>query len=185
MTGVGVTVVDRSRAHLTTLSPRRVRSARTVKRSATRPRSLFRRRNPSAQETNARWLADPALGRLTPPMSPRTAPETRYVALLRGVSPMNAKMAELKRCFEDKGFAEVKTVLASGNVIFTAPRTINHTLEAQIESAMRARLERSFLTIVRPIDGVHLTSERTGVHVAAREDVWSGYLDMYRLSAEN
>ena len=44
----------------------------------------------------------------------------RYVAFLRGVSPMNAKMAELKRCFEHAGFEEVKTVLSSGNVVFTA-----------------------------------------------------------------
>jgi len=28
----------------------------------------------------------------------------RYAAFLRGVSPMNAKMPELKRCFEAAGF---------------------------------------------------------------------------------
>jgi uncharacterized protein (DUF1697 family) len=42
----------------------------------------------------------------------------RYVAFLRGVSPMNAKMAELKRCFEGAGYTDVKTVLSSGNVVF-------------------------------------------------------------------
>jgi hypothetical protein len=30
----------------------------------------------------------------------------RYVALLRGVSPMNAKMPELARCFEAAGFSD-------------------------------------------------------------------------------
>src|SRR6185436_13121668 len=33
----------------------------------------------------------------------------RYVAFLRGVSPMNAKMAELRRCFEAAGITDVKT----------------------------------------------------------------------------
>jgi uncharacterized protein (DUF1697 family) len=40
--------------------------------------------------------------------------------LLRGVSPMNARMPELKRCFEAAGLEDVKTVLSSGNVAFTA-----------------------------------------------------------------
>ncbi len=39
---------------------------------------------------------------------------TRYVAFLRGISPMNLKMPELKRCFESAGFTEVKTLLSSG-----------------------------------------------------------------------
>ena len=46
----------------------------------------------------------------------------RYVALLRGISPMNAKMPELKRCFEDAGFGNVKTLLSSGNVVFDSPK---------------------------------------------------------------
>jgi len=44
----------------------------------------------------------------------------RYVAFLRGVSPMNCKMPELKRCFEAAGFADVRTLLSSGNVAFSA-----------------------------------------------------------------
>jgi uncharacterized protein (DUF1697 family) len=43
----------------------------------------------------------------------------RYVAFLRGVSPMNAKMPELKKCFESAGFTDVKTLLSSGNVVFS------------------------------------------------------------------
>lgn len=33
----------------------------------------------------------------------------RYVAFLRGLSPVNANMGELKRCFESGGYASVKT----------------------------------------------------------------------------
>jgi uncharacterized protein (DUF1697 family) len=74
----------------------------------------------------------------------------RYVALLRGVSPMNAKMPELKRCFEGAGFTHVKTVLASGNVVFDARKAADASLERRAEAAMQAELGRSFLTIVRP-----------------------------------
>jgi len=45
----------------------------------------------------------------------------RYVAFLRGVSPSNARMADLKRAFEIAGFSEVRTLLSSGNVVFDAP----------------------------------------------------------------
>lgn len=76
----------------------------------------------------------------------------RYAAFLRGVSPINAKMPELKRCFEAAGFRDVKTVLSSGNVVFSAPSGFVGTLERKAERAMSKALSRTFLTIVRPID---------------------------------
>jgi uncharacterized protein (DUF1697 family) len=78
----------------------------------------------------------------------------RYAALLRGVSPMNAKMADLKRAFESAGFEDVKTVLSSGNVVFSAPDAPNERLERRIEAAMTNELGRTFLTIVRPVDAL-------------------------------
>jgi uncharacterized protein (DUF1697 family) len=44
----------------------------------------------------------------------------RYAAFLRGVSPMNAKMPELRAAFEAAGFEDVRTLLSSGNVVFGA-----------------------------------------------------------------
>lgn len=73
----------------------------------------------------------------------------RYVALLRGVSPLNAKMPELKRCFEQAGFRNVTTVLASGNVVFDARAAKESALERKCEAAMRAQLKQGFHTIVR------------------------------------
>lgn len=74
----------------------------------------------------------------------------RYVALLRGVSPMNCKMSELKQCFEAAGFADVKTLLSSGNVAFsTEPDTVP-TLEKKVEAAMAKHLNHVFQTMVRP-----------------------------------
>jgi uncharacterized protein (DUF1697 family) len=74
---------------------------------------------------------------------------TRYVAFLRGVSPMNARMPELKRTFEAAGFTDVKTLLSSGNVAFSTRTTAPATLERKAEKAMQAELGRSFATIVR------------------------------------
>lgn len=74
----------------------------------------------------------------------------RYVAFLRGVSPMNCKMPELKRCLEAAGLADVKTLLSSGNAAFSAPPAIVPVLEKQLEEAMAQHLGRVFPTIVRP-----------------------------------
>lgn len=76
----------------------------------------------------------------------------RYAAFLRGVSPMNCKMRELKRGFEDAGFGEVRTVLGSGNVVFTAREASDTALERKAESAMQKHLGRTFLTIIRSVE---------------------------------
>jgi uncharacterized protein (DUF1697 family) len=73
----------------------------------------------------------------------------RYVAFLRGVSPMNASMAKLKACFEAAGFTDVKTVLSSGNIAFTAKPKSERVLARHAEAAMAKHLDREFLTIVR------------------------------------
>lgn len=78
----------------------------------------------------------------------------RYVAFLRGVSPMNARMPELKSCFESAGFRNVKTVLSSGNVVFDAGAASEATLELKIEKAMAKELGRTFQTIVRKVDAL-------------------------------
>ena len=73
----------------------------------------------------------------------------RYIALLRGVSPMNCKMPELKAAFESAGFSNVKTLLSSGNVAFDARSAAESALERKCEAAMEKALGRSFYTIVR------------------------------------
>jgi uncharacterized protein (DUF1697 family) len=78
----------------------------------------------------------------------------RYAAFLRGVSPMNAKMRDLKKCFEAAGFTDVKTVLSSGNVVFSARASPQASLERKVETAMTKHLGRRFLTIVRPLDAL-------------------------------
>jgi uncharacterized protein (DUF1697 family) len=60
-------------------------------------------------------------------------------------------MPLLKRCFEEAGFADVRTLLSSGNVVFSSSRASESTLRRRIEKAMEETLGRSFLTFVRPL----------------------------------
>lgn len=78
----------------------------------------------------------------------------RYAALLRGVMPTNATMAQLRQAFEAAGFSEVQTVLSSGNLVFTARAATAATLERKAEAAMARSLGRSFLTIVRSVEAL-------------------------------
>jgi uncharacterized protein (DUF1697 family) len=78
----------------------------------------------------------------------------RYAAFLRGVMPTNAKMPELRASFEAAGFTDVRTLLSSGNVLFDARAASAASLERRAEAAMKHRLGREFLTIVRPLDAL-------------------------------
>jgi uncharacterized protein (DUF1697 family) len=93
----------------------------------------------------------------------------RYAALLRGVSPTNAKMPELKRAFEAAGFTAVVTVLSSGNGVFDARRASDSALERRAEAAMRDALGKSFLTIVRSVEALRelLATDPYRVHKLA------------------
>jgi uncharacterized protein (DUF1697 family) len=73
----------------------------------------------------------------------------RYVAFLRGVSPQNASMADLRACLEDAGYSDVRTVLASGNVVFDTRASAITNIERKIEKVIEAGLGRFFGTTVR------------------------------------
>ena len=97
-----------------------------------------------------------AKGKAPAPTAGRTR---RYAAFLRGVSPMNAKMPDLVRSFEAAGFSDVKTLLSSGNVVFSASRTPEVTLAKRAEAAMQAELGHSFSVIVRSVDALRAMLE--------------------------
>lgn len=78
-------------------------------------------------------------------------PREPYAAFLRGVSPMNAKMPELRRAFEAAGFTGVRTVLSSGNVVFAARTGSARAHEERATAAMERHLPRAFSLIIRPI----------------------------------
>jgi uncharacterized protein (DUF1697 family) len=75
----------------------------------------------------------------------------KYVALLRGIAPMNPNMRndKLRGVFEDLGFEHVKTVISSGNVIFDSPSRSVKKLEETIEAALPEQLGFTSTTIIR------------------------------------
>jgi uncharacterized protein (DUF1697 family) len=84
----------------------------------------------------------------------------RYAALLRGVMPTNCRMADLKKALESAGFTNVKTVIASGNVVFSAREAPEKALAKKCEAAMTKVMGRSFMTIVRSIDDLQSLLDR-------------------------
>jgi len=68
----------------------------------------------------------------------------RYMALLRGVNNIGATkrvaMADLRILFERLGFSEVRTLLNSGNVVFTAKEGRSGEVVPRIQRALRAQL---------------------------------------------
>src|SRR4051812_8873754 len=76
----------------------------------------------------------------------------RYAAFLRGVSPMNLKMPALKAALEAAGFSEVKTLLSSGNVVFSGRRATDIAIEKKIGSAIEAKTGKNYGVIVRSIE---------------------------------
>jgi uncharacterized protein (DUF1697 family) len=68
----------------------------------------------------------------------------RHVALLRGVNNIGATkrvaMADLRAVFEGLGFLEVRTLLNSGNVVFSASDKRRSNIPARIEKALASKL---------------------------------------------
>jgi uncharacterized protein (DUF1697 family) len=74
-----------------------------------------------------------------------------HVALLRGINVGRAKriaMADLRDLVADLGYGDVRTLLNSGNVVFTAPGVAADEAASRIEEAIESRLGVSSRTIV-------------------------------------
>ena len=75
-----------------------------------------------------------------------------YVALLRGINVGRAKrvaMAELRAVVERLGYGDVRTLLNSGNVVFTATGRTAATAATRIEHAVAEQLGvRSRITVL-------------------------------------
>jgi len=65
---------------------------------------------------------------------------------------MNLRMPDLKAALEAAGFDDVRTVLSSGNALFTAPAAKQRALEQACEAALAKRVGKAFPTIVRSVD---------------------------------
>lgn len=80
----------------------------------------------------------------------RQAEVTRWVGLLRGVNVGGVKVlsADLRATVATAGFERVRTVLASGNVLFDAAGSESEIAE-RVMAALEERYERAVPTIVR------------------------------------
>lgn len=67
----------------------------------------------------------------------------RYIALLRGINVGRAKrvaMEDLRKLIEDIGYADVRSVLNSGNIVFSADEVDPGVAAAAIEEALVLKL---------------------------------------------
>lgn len=93
-----------------------------------------------------------------------------YVAFLLGINVGRriVKMAELKAMLENIGYTDVRTVLASGNAIFTTKQTKPEALVKTLEAALRTTFGFEIGVIVRTMDELRAMQKAhpfTGVKV--------------------
>lgn len=89
-----------------------------------------------------------------PPRQSSPSTSQRYVAFLRGmnVGKRRLPMSRLRELFEEMGFNQVETFIASGNVLFSA----NAKADTKLEQEIAQHLERS---LGYPVDTFVRTAE--------------------------
>ncbi|MCC7375270.1 MAG: DUF1697 domain-containing protein [Verrucomicrobiales bacterium] len=80
----------------------------------------------------------------------------RYVAFLRGINlgKRRVAMSRLKSVTEELGYSEVETFIASGNVLFSAPKSETSVFESALARHLESRLGFEVDTFVRRFDDV-------------------------------
>jgi uncharacterized protein (DUF1697 family) len=79
----------------------------------------------------------------------------RLVALLRGInlgSKRRVAMADLRALLSELGYGDVRTLLQSGNAVFTAPRA---NVRRQLEAALAERFGMEIDVVLRTMDELH------------------------------
>jgi len=79
----------------------------------------------------------------------------KYVAFLRGINVGGHKpirMENLKKAFQSLGFRNVRTLLASGNVLFEAPSANAGALVKRIEKKLQQTSGHDIGTVLRPTE---------------------------------
>ena len=107
---------------------------------------------------------------------------TRFVVFLRGVNVggVNMKMADLAELVKGLGYAEVKTVLASGNVILESPDAASGIKET-LQSALRKRF--GYEAWVQVLTTAALEKILAGYPFERGRDGWHDYV-MFTEKAE-
>ena len=79
----------------------------------------------------------------------------QYCGFLRGINVggnVLIKMADLKKVFEKMGFQNVRTILASGNIIFEAKQSDKKKLTHEIEMELKKIFKKDIRIILRSLD---------------------------------
>jgi uncharacterized protein (DUF1697 family) len=86
---------------------------------------------------------------------------TRYAAFLRGVNVggVNLKMADVAKAFEDAGFTNVKTILASGNVVLDSRSGVD-TVRKKAAQTLRDAFGYDAWVLAYDMDTVRTISEK-------------------------
>jgi uncharacterized protein (DUF1697 family) len=84
---------------------------------------------------------------------------TTYIALLRGINVggHTVKMEQLRRLFEELGFEQVRSYIASGNLFFESDDTNVAALTTRIEQHLAADLGFEVPTFLRTVDELDTT----------------------------
>src|SRR3954452_25271081 len=80
---------------------------------------------------------------------------TTHIALLRGINvggKNKLPMKQLAQMFSAAGASDVRTYIASGNVLFRAPATLARRLPALISKEIAAQLSLKVPMVVRSVD---------------------------------
>ncbi len=80
-----------------------------------------------------------------------------YIALLRGINVGGNKkvpMADLKKLLEKNGYEDVKTLLASGNVLFSTVKMEQKKLERELEALLEKHFKFPIPVLIRTADSI-------------------------------
>jgi uncharacterized protein (DUF1697 family) len=111
-------------------------------------------------------------------MPVKPPPSQHYVAFLRGINVGGhkiIKMDALKRAFEKIGMKKVKTILASGNVLFESTESDPETLCGQIETGLEKSLGHPVGVVLRnmtQIEKLEKSDPFKGVAITPATRLW-------------
>jgi uncharacterized protein (DUF1697 family) len=100
---------------------------------------------------------------------------TRYAAFLRGVNVggVNLKMADVADALTDAGFAEVRTILATGNILLESAAGAD-AVRTKAETALRQRFGYDAWVLVYPVETVRAIVD--GYPFEAERDGYQSYV---------
>jgi uncharacterized protein (DUF1697 family) len=105
-----------------------------------------------------------------------------YVAFLRGINVggnRKIEMADLRRVLAEAGFTKIKTILASGNVLFETSETDVNSLQRAIEENLQRAFTHNISVILRSREQIQALVEANpfqGIEVTPQTRLYVTFL---------